>query len=183
MYGMIHRAIYALLKSQHTKNEWESRKAELSIDPDGMISTVVYPDAKTQQLVAEAALLLRIPEAEFLQQLGRFWPPFAAQGAYAHILEFTGNDLPSFISGLDQMHQAVVSAMPHADVPSFTLVENRPDALVVDYRSNRQGLEPFVTGLLHSLLDRFGDVGSVEYIGQYDDASRFLVRYGQQENP
>jgi hypothetical protein len=180
---MIHRAIYELLKSQHTRSEWETRKAELSIDPDGMISTLVYPDAQTQQLVTEAALLLGISPADFLQQLGRFWTPFAARGSYGYILDFTGKDLASFISGLDRMHQAVVSAMPHADVPSFTLVESRPVSLVVDYRSNRQGLEPFVTGLLYSLLDRFGHAGSVEYIGKYDDAARFLVRYGQQRNP
>jgi hypothetical protein len=182
MYGMIHRAIYELLAAHHSESEWESLKAVLNINPDGMIGTLVYPDAQTIQLVEESAMLLRIAPDEFLRRLGRFWITFAEQGPYRHILDFTGKDLPSFIRGLDLMHQAVVTAMPQANVPSFTLVEDGPEALTVDYRSGREGLEPFVAGLFQGLLDRFDHAGSVAHIGRFGQAARFVIRYDRQSH-
>jgi hypothetical protein len=177
MYGMIHRAIYELLAAHHSDSEWEDLKVVLNISPEGMISTRVYPDAQTIELVDQAAVLLRIAPDEFLRRLGRFWITFAEQGPYRHILDFTGKDLPSFIRGLNLMHQAVVSAMPQANVPSFTLIDDRSETLTVDYRSGREGLEPFVAGLFQGLLDRFGRAGSVAHVGRFGQAARFVIRY------
>lgn len=178
MYGMIHRAIFELVASQPHWATSEARFSSLVSDPAGMISTSVYPDEQTHDVIKEAAALMRIPVPEFLQRLGRFWITFSENGSYRHILEFTGTGMPSFVAGLDRMHEAVVSAMPQANVPSFSLIENLPGIMVVDYRSTRQGLEPFVIGLLHGLLDRFGHHGSVEMVGRVDQATRFLIRYG-----
>lgn len=175
---MIHRAICDLLADRYSEEEWEGAKAQLSIDPDGMISTQVYPDAHTLQLVDDAAGLLGVSVKDFLQQLGQFWITFAERGSFRHILDFTGGDLASFIAGLDRMHGAVVSAMPLADVPSFSLVESEPDRLIVDYRSNRQGLETFVAGLFLGLLERFGHRGAVAHLGRFDGAARFAIQYG-----
>lgn len=177
MYGMIHRAVYDFLAEQHSESEWEGVKTALNVERDGMISTLVYPDAQTMQLVEDAAMLMGVPTADFMRRLGRFWVTFSERGAYRRILDFTGEDLPSFIQNLDRMHQAVVSAMPRADVPSFTLVDSRPGELVVDYRSNRTGLEAFVIGLLQGLLDRFKHYGSVTYESRVASASRFVIRY------
>lgn len=177
MYGMIHRAIYELMAAHHHESEWEAIRSVLNIDPEGMIGTVVYPDAQTFELVENAALAMRIAPDDFLQRLGHFWITFAEQGSYRHILDFTGRDLPSFIKRLDLMHQTVVSAMPHAIVPSFTLVEEQPEALTVDYRSSREGLEPFVAGLFYGLLDRFGHTGSITQVGRFGQATRFLIHY------
>lgn len=178
MYGMIHRAIYDFLAEQHSVSEWEGVKTALNLDRDGMISTLVYPDAQTMQLLEDAAALMDIPTADFMCQLGRFWITFSERGAYRHILDFTGEDLPSFIQNLDRMHQGIVLAMPQADMPSFTLVDSRPGELVVDYRSNRNGLEAFVIGLLQGLLDRFKHDGCVAHESRVACASRFIIPYG-----
>lgn len=178
MYGMVHRAICELLAERHSETEWEAAKSQLSINPDGMISAQVYPDGQTLQLVNEAAGLLGVSAQEFLQQLGHFWITFAERSSYRHILDFTGADLASFIVGLDRMHEAVASAMPEADVPSFSLVECKSGMLIVDYRSNRQGLEGLVIGLFHGLLERFRHHGEVVHVGRFDGAARFAIRYG-----
>jgi hypothetical protein len=177
MYGMIHRAIFDFLSEQYRESEWDKVKSSLNVEHDSMISTLVYPDSQTMQLVEDAAMLLGISTEEFLRRLGRFWVMFSERGAYRRILDFAGEDLASFIQNLDRMHQAVVSAMPRADVPSFTLVDSRPGELVVDYRSNRNGLEAFVIGLLQGLLDRFKHDGCVTHESRVASASRFVVRY------
>lgn len=177
MYVMIHRAIHDFLAEQYSESEWNSVKAALNVEPEGMISTLVYPDAQTMQLVEDAAMLMDIPTVDFMRKLGRFWVTFSERGAYRRILDFAGEDLASFIQNLDRMHQAVVSAMPRADVPSFTLVDSRPGELVVDYRSNRHGLEAFVIGLLQGLLDRFKHDGCVTHESRVASASRLVIRY------
>lgn len=178
MYGMIHRAIHDMVELRRSLNQPCLLSSEFSVNPEAMVSTSVYPDSQTNELIEAAATLMGIPAPDFLQRLGRFWITFSENGPYRYILDFTGTDMPSFVAGLDRMHDAVVSAMPLAAVPSFSLVESLPGVMVVDYRSSRQGLEPFVTGLLHGLLDRFGHNGSVELVGRVDQASRFLIRYG-----
>lgn len=177
MYGMIHRAIYEMLAERNSVTEWERLRVGLNIDPDRMISTLVYPDCETLQLVDEAAGLLGIPVFAFFEELGRYWITFVERGSYKHIMNFTGGDLPSFIENLDQMHRAVATAMPGASVPSFRLVASAPGELSVDYRSNRDGLEPLVIGLLRGLIERFGHAGDVHFVGQNDGASRFVLRF------
>lgn len=177
MYGMIHRAIHDLVTEQHDPEDWEISRMSLRIGPELMISTAVYPDEKTIELIHRAATLMSLTPEEFLQRLGRFWITFSEKGSFSHMLDFTGKDLPSFIGNLDRMHRAVVLAMPKADVPLFKLVESRPGELIVDYLSTRTGLEPFVTGLLEGLLGRFGHTGSVNHVEGSAQPSRFIVRY------
>ena len=100
MYGMIHRAIYDFLAEQNEEIEEEELQAVLQISRDEMISTHVYPDTHTLELVANAAGFMGMSSDEFMCQLGRFWLNFAERSAYRHILDFTGNDLVSFIENL-----------------------------------------------------------------------------------
>ncbi len=180
MYGMIHRAVYDFVIDQHNEDEWETVKSALNVERDGMVSTFVYSDEQTMRLIKNAARLVGVDVPEFLCRLGAFWIMFSESGPYRQILDFTGDDLASFIKNLDKMHQAVISSTPKADVPSFTLVKEYSGELVVDYRSKREGLEPFVIGLLQGLLARFEHVGNVAYKGRLGDASRFVIRYDSQ---
>lgn len=177
MYGMIHRAIHDFMSEQLTQSELNSVRDRFHISPEDMVSSVVYSDAMTDALIQSAADAMGIGKAAMLEQLGRFWISFSAKGAYRHILDFTGKDLPSFIQGLDRMHQAVILAMPKADVPSFELIGQCKGELLVNYLSNRQGLEPFVVGLLHGLIARFGHRGTVEHKTSQVASAQFLVIY------
>ena len=112
-----------------------------------------------------------------LGRFGRYWVRFAERGSYGHILDFTGSDLVSFIQNLDRMHQAVLSAMPAAQVPSFSVVRHEDGKLRVKHNSERAGLEPFVVGLLQGLLDRFGLEGEVEQVESMSNSAEFAVVY------
>lgn len=177
MYGMIHRAILDFLEQNSCDDEWQKLQSHIAIGPDLMISTIVYPDEKTIELVNHAAALMDLSPQDFLRRLGQFWIVFSERGPFGHIMDFTGKNLATFIGNLNRMHQAVLLAMPNADVPSFELVESRPGELIVDYRSSRTGLEPFVTGLLEGLLRRFGHKGSVSLAERSVQPARFIVRY------
>lgn len=81
----------------------------------------------------------------------------------------TGNDMESFLEGLDEMHARVRVAMPDADMPQFTL--NRlPDCLSLEYHSSRDGLAPMVAGLLEGLAEYFDEAWSIQHTGLRADS-------------
>lgn len=175
MYGMMHRAIQAMVIEDAGTAAWHAIERELDVGPADMISAMVYPDERTIALLGAAAARLGLPLEECLRRFGQHWVRFAAAGPYAGIMDFVSHDLAGFIANLDRMHQAVRAAMPGALVPSFTLLAQEPGRLRVGYRSTRQGLEPLVVGLLEGLLDRFGMAGRVERLGQGKAGAEFAV--------
>ena len=68
--------------------------------------------------------------------------------------------------------------MPRARMPRFELVSEGEDEMLVEYCSTRQGLEPFVRGLLQGLLDHFGLVGHVRMTSGENGKARFLISHG-----
>jgi hypothetical protein len=67
--------------------------------------------------------------------------------------------------------------MPGTQLPSFTTLESAPGHLVVEYRSNRIGMEPFVLGLLQGLMDRFQARGDIEVVRRGENFIIFDIRY------
>lgn len=163
MYGMIHRGIRFMVAEEHGDHAWDDICAELQIGPEHLISASTYDDALTISILQLAADRSGLPLSDLLRKFGRYWIKFAERGSYGAMMDFTGKDLAEFVCNLDRMHQAVVLAMPDARVPSFRLVEEQAARLVIEYRSERTGLEVFVVGLLEGLLARFGQNGTVAY--------------------
>lgn len=177
MYGMIHRGIQQMVIDRLGIEAWQELERKHGFGPADMVSAMVYDDALTMQMLEAAADLLAVDAPACLEEFGRHWIRFAERGSFSAILNFTGRDLPSFVANLDRMHQAVVAAMPKARVPSFNIINQGPGTLLVEYRSTRSGLEPFVKGLLEGLLDRFDLTGDVAAVRSSSSGAAFLMTY------
>jgi hypothetical protein len=94
-------------------------------------------------------------------------------------MDFTGRDLGTFLKNLDRMHHSVAAVMPKARLPSFTLIEQSSGHFLVQYRSERTGLEPFVGGLLEGLLEWFELTGNVEQVNYKSNTAHFLITLSQ----
>jgi guanylate cyclase soluble subunit beta len=154
---------------------WAKVERETSTGPADLISLCVYDDSKTIQLIVASAARLGMPVDDALREFGRYWVRFAELSSFGPIMDFTGQDLVTFINNLDRMHRSVVLAMPDARVPSFTLIEETRQRLLVRYRSDRTGLEMFVIGLLEGLMDRLNETGTVEEFGRTGTAIDFAI--------
>jgi len=142
-----------------------------------MISAETYDDEITLRMLAAASDAYDMPINDLLVRFGRYWIVFAERGSFKFILDFTGQDLRGFISNLDRMHVGVQAVMPQAIMPSFRVAEDTAEKVVVEYRSTRTGLEPFVTGLFQGLAERFGVEADVQHLGWYGDASTFAILF------
>lgn len=175
MYGMAHRALRQMMIDRLGPSAWAKVERETNTGPGDLISLCVYDDSKTIALIAASANHLGLPIDEALRVFGRYWVRFAELSSFGPIMDFTGQDIVTFINNLDRMHRSVVLAMPDARVPSFTLLNETRQNLLVRYRSDRTGLETFVIGLLEGLMDRLGETGTVEVAARPGTAIDFAI--------
>ncbi|MFN3747961.1 MAG: heme NO-binding domain-containing protein [Sphingorhabdus sp.] len=174
---MIHRGVRQMVIDQLGEDAWAAAEKKLGIGPTELVTGMVYEDSMTIEIIAEAAARLNLPVEDCLQEFGRYWVRFAERGSFGSFMDFTGQDLPSFIANLDRMHLAVATAMPKAQVPSFFLANQSPGRLEVEYRSVRTGLEKFVIGLLYGLMERFEIQGKVEILKANEQVVTFEIHY------
>lgn len=177
MYGMIHRGIRQMVIDDLGEEEWALIEREVGIGPAELISLNLYEDELTLRILSAAATRMGCGMEQCLGLFGRYWVRFAERGSYGAIMDFAGNDLAGFISSLDRIHQAVLTIMPEARVPSFSVTSEEPGRLTVLYRSEREGLEPLVAGLLEGILDRFGLNGAVAPAEGGANRCEFIVTY------
>lgn len=177
MYGMIHRAVRQMVLDRAGKLAWSEIEAMAGIGQSELISAESYDDAITLRLIAGAAECSKVTLDEFLLEFGRYWIQYAEQGSFGAILKFTGNDLPTFLRNLNRLHGSVQSVMPVAQMPSFIVVREEDGLIELDYSSSRQGMVPFVEGLLQGLLDRFGLQGHVEHTYPETVTARFRIAF------
>jgi guanylate cyclase soluble subunit beta len=179
MYGMIHCAVREMVVSQLGLDEWSSLEREAEITVADQISLKVYDDALTMRIMEAASVRLDLTLPECLAAFGKHWIGFASNGSFKSIMDFTGDDIVTFVGNLDQMHRAVVRTLPSARMPSFRIVERGLESFKVQYRSDRVGLERFVAGLLEGLLEHFELTGDVTLIGGDSEGLEYLVNFRQ----
>lgn len=177
MYGMIHRALRHMVSEQLGEEAWKALEKKLNIGPTELLTAMAYDDALTFRIVAEAADRLNLSSDECLFAFGSYWVRYADQGPLASIMNFTGATLPSFIANLDRLHLAVGAAMPGTRLPTFSVLESNEQHMLVEYRSERTGMEEFVRGLFYGLMEKFNVVGTVELIDWSAPAIHFEIRY------
>lgn len=177
MYGMIHRAMRQMVFEQLGEEAWLALEQKLAIGPTELLTGMVYEDALTFDIVAESAARFNLTVDECLTEFGRYWIRYAEQGSLSSIMKFTGQDLASFVANLDRLHLAVGAAMPGAKLPSFTTLQRAEGHLLVEYRSDRAGMEKFVHGLFLGLMERFGTRGDVTIARRDEKSIVFDIRY------
>ena len=177
MYGLTHRGLRAMVIYAAGEHTWEEIEQSLGIGPSELITAVVYDDDLTTRMLVAASEALGISTEQCMIDFGRYWVRYVEKGPYAAIMQFTGDDLATFVTNLDRMHQAVLTSMPDARVPQFSVLEGDKGSLTVRYSSEREGLEQMVIGLFRGLLDRFSLNGTVEQIASTENRPVFRISY------
>lgn len=177
MYGMIHRAVRQMVFDKLGEDAWHALEQKLDIGPSELLTAMVYDDSLTIEIISEASARLNLSMDACLFEFGRYWIKYAEKGSLASIMNFTGQNLASFIENLDRLHLAVSAAMPGARLPSFTTISSTPGHLLVEYRSDRTGMEQFVTGLFDGLITRFHATGEVNIVEHKATSIVFEIRY------
>ncbi len=161
MYGMIHKAAREYCEGRIGKDAWDRLMLRCDLDREHFISGKHYDDETTMRLLSEIRDTLGCEMDQLLFEFGHYWISFTQASSYAAAMKMLGDDMPTFMRNLDSLHQSVQSTMPEASLPSFVVIGESQTTIELLYRSNRDGLETFVKGLLTGLMDRFGESGDI----------------------
>ncbi len=161
MYGMIQQAARDMVLARYGEEVWQAVLGESGLTSEHFISAQAYDDTITFSLLSAIGTLSDMHQDELLEEFGKFWIEFAEASPYSSVLRMAGDDLVTFLSNLDRMHASIKSTMPQTAVPSFQLLNANDGHIQLVYRSERQGLAPFVRGILHALLKKFGHTGDI----------------------
>lgn len=156
MYGMVNRALKALLCEQFGEASWQEIRAKAGVAKDEFASMTTYDDAITYQLAGAASEVLDTPVDDLLRAFGNYWIVFASKSSYAILLDQSGDTMGDILGGLDEMHTRLSLAFPDLRPPSFRVVSNDGETVMLRYESFRPALVPFVCGLIEGLAARLG---------------------------
>lgn len=176
MYGMIHKgARYAVIKT-FGEDVWRKSLSISGLSEEHFISAVHYDDVMTYSLVEAISIECNITINEVLRAAGRYWIEYGAQAGYSSIIGLTGRSLPEFLENLDRMHESLKRTLPNAVLPSFQLISVESDRLDVIYRSQRDGFEEFVFGILEGVIEYFGKEMTIHYVIK-ENGTHFTLKY------
>ena len=157
MYGMVNKAVREMVVAQHGLDSWEAILLRAGVKEPVFLSSKHYPDAVTFQLVAAACEHLEEVPAEFLRRFGHFWVLETARKGYGSLMEAGGNTLHEFLFNLPNFHNRIALLFPDLVPPTFHIAEVKEQSLVLQYASEREGLAPFVVGLIEGLSTMFSE--------------------------
>ena len=180
MYGLVNKAIEGLVCEHYDEETWEAIKEKANVDIDVFISMDAYPDDISYKLVEAASDVLGEPAERILELFGEYWVLYTATEGYGEMLKMAGDDLPSFLSNLNHLHNRVGLSLPQLQPPSFKCTDIQEGALRLHYYSTRPGLAPMVIGLVKGLGKRFHtelDITQIANREQGADHDEFLVKF------
>jgi hypothetical protein len=154
MYGMVNQGVRGLVLSRFGEEAW-TRIHTQAAAPATFLNFEQYDDAVTYNLVGAAAEVLELPAEAVLRTFGLYWVTDIAVKSYGDLMNRSGISLVDFLKNLDHMHTRIKVSFPNYRPPSFRVKELSDDELELDYYSEREGLLPFVEGLLAGLALHF----------------------------
>ena len=163
MYGMVNDAVRGLVLKAFGDEAWEKIYTRANA-PASFAPMQAYYDEVTYALVDAAVDELGISASDVLKTFGHYWVSDVATVHYADLMSKTGIGFVDFVKNLDHMHQRIRTTFPNYDPPSFRVLDIEPGVIQVDYYSQREGLLPFVIGLLEGLGNHFSQTLEVEII-------------------
>jgi guanylate cyclase soluble subunit beta len=162
MYGLIHRSVRDMVLAQYGEDRWNRILKAANAGDEHFMSMQSYDDSVVLALIGGACKELGQEPAALLEGFGRHWIADTAKKTYANLMKSYGDNLWDFLENLDFMHDRISTTFPSFRPPAFELERISDHEALLHYVSTRQGLTPFVVGLLKGLAVEFGEVVDIE---------------------
>ena len=152
MYGVVNNAVQSFVLESQGQDVWERIKNKAGIELESFNSMQSYPDEVTYNLVGAASEILGLDAGIILEEFGKYWVLYASRlDGHAHYFKLGDEGLHGFLKNLDRMHLNIANTYSELSPPSFQSERVGDGLLHVKYCSPREGLTPFVKGLLLGL--------------------------------
>lgn len=151
MYGMIHKAMRDMVKSDSSEITWDKIQEVTGVGEEDFLSLRSYDDEVCYRLLDGISQVLNLSPDECLTRFGRYWIMVTAANNYDTILRAHGRNTIELLDNLNHMHNVMRSSFSAYSPPDFKVEHLGTGECLLHYFSSRQGLTPFLKGLLTGL--------------------------------
>jgi guanylate cyclase soluble subunit beta len=165
MYGLINSSLQSMIRDKFGDDQWQAVLKESGVPKDSFLTMRSYDDSITYDLAGAASTVLGAPVETCLEMFGEYWVLETATKAYGPLMDATGTDLVGFLENLNALHDRITGTFLNYVPPEFRVESLEDGRHRIHYISQREGLTPFVVGLLKGLATHFDeaiDLHSVE---------------------
>ena len=155
MYGLINSSLQSMIRKKFGDEAWNNVLSASGVPEDSFLSMRSYDDAVTYDLVGAASAVLGAPAEDCLEMFGEWWVLETAAKTYGPLMDAAGQDLVQFLTNMNALHDRITGTFINYVPPEFRVESLEGGRHRIDYISKRQGLSPFVVGLLKGLAARF----------------------------
>ncbi len=155
MYGLINSALQSMIREKFGDEQWNRVLEASGVPADSFLSMRSYDDKITYDLAFAASDVLGAPVEACLEMFGEYWVLETASKSYGPLMDAAGSDMVEFLHNLNTLHDRITSTFLNYRPPEFQVEDLDDDRYRVHYVSEREGLTPFVVGLLKGLAVRF----------------------------
>ncbi len=175
MYGLVNNSLRGFITKNGGLEVWENVVRISGVGVSEFDAMKTYPDDMTYKLVGAACETMQTNAPDLLFGFGVHWMEETGPNHYGEFLEMCGTDFAGFLGNLDAMHSRIQSLFPALDPPSFSVKEVKEDSLVLEYMTERPGLEYFVRGLIEGVARKTGVEVVVEEVRQLGTSPHGLI--------
>jgi guanylate cyclase soluble subunit beta len=155
MYGLINSALQGMIRDKFGDEQWNRVLEASAVPADSFLSMRSYDDKITYDLVFAASDVLQAPVDACLEMFGEYWVLETASKSYGPLMDAAGSDMVEFLHNLNALHDRITSTFLNYRPPEFQVQDLDDNRYRIHYISEREGLTPFVVGLLKGLALRF----------------------------
>ncbi len=181
MYGLINMAIKQLVLDNFGESGWQKVLDEAKVKQTNFEMLTIYNDDITYKLVGGACAVTGKSAEEILKLFGAYWVKYAAGAGYEPLFKLFGPTFKECMINLNRMHEHMGAMMPGLIPPEFNLEEDIAESeIILQYKSQRKGLAPMVSGLIQALSERY-EVKNLQ-VNQLErkesiEAERFQIKW------
>lgn len=161
MYGMVNKFISTTVINRYGQDAWDKISLSFDENDESFIEMQSYSDDVTFGIVGKSLEVLSVDLSTFLKQMGEDWVHATAAGSYKSMYSLVQGGAFEFLQNLNSMHQVISAQMKDLIPPSFLCQRHDDNSVGIKYFSTRDGLEPFVEGLLKGVCDHFNEPGDI----------------------
>jgi len=159
MYGMIHKAVKSMAVDQFGESKWALIAKDADVNEQHFLSMESYDDEIVYRMIGSASRILDVESSQILEAFGRYFILTSLNSQYKNLLKAYGDTSFHLLDNINNLHSSIKSTFTGYSPPRFTVTYLTESKNVIDleYESIREGLSPFVRGLIAGLAKLYNE--------------------------
>lgn len=168
MHGLINRSLQCFVQDTYGHETWEKIADRARMETPDFESVLMYDDALTDRVIAEASGVLDKPRQTMLEDLGTYIASNPTVEAVRRLLRFSGDSYYEFLTALEDIKDRARMALPDLELPTLELTQEDPITFLLSVRWILSDAGHVIMGILRAMADDYGALVLLDHEGTRD---------------